>query len=241
LRQVLLLGSVPLSDSKQVFETVAKILNGSVKRIPDGETGPRSFWMRWQGAVFSDNPQFELAKTTSTTDTQGYTYQHYRVRDDVDPAALRIGPLGYARHAKSSYEMFSQLRQAGVIARDLRFQVCMATPLAHLWAYVDPEHQPVVEQPLLAGFAIEIEEILAVVPAAELAIQWDMPHDILSIEGNRKLHVDVQPCRSAAALVPPGRKDSGGGRAGISLLLRRQRRQAQHRAARHRGDGALRQ
>ena len=191
MRQVLLLGSVPLSDSKQVFETVAKILNGSVKRIPDGETGPRSFWMRWQGAVFSDNPQFELAKTTSTTHAQGYTYQHYRVRDDVDPAALRIGPLGYARHAKSSYEMFSQLKQAGVIARDLRFQVCMATPLAHLWAYVDPEHQPVVEQPLLAGFANEIEEILAVVPAAELAIQWDMPHDILSIEGNRKLHVDV--------------------------------------------------
>ena len=78
-----------------------------------------------------------------------------------------------------------------MIARDIRFQVCMATPLAHLWAYVDPEHQPVVEQPLLAGFAAEIEEILAVVPAAELAIQWDMPHDILSIEGNRKLHVDV--------------------------------------------------
>ena len=80
MRQVLLLGSVPLSDSKQVFETVAKIFNGSVKRIPDGETGPRSFWMRWQGAVFSDNPQFELAKTTSTTHAQGYTYQHYRVR-----------------------------------------------------------------------------------------------------------------------------------------------------------------
>jgi hypothetical protein len=191
LRQVLLLGSVPLSDSKQVFETVAKILNGSVKRIPDGETGPRSFWMRWQGAVFSDDPQFELAKTTSTTHAQGYTYQHYRMRDDVDPAALRIGPLGYARHAKSSYESFSQLKQAGVIARDIRFQVCMATPLAHLWAYVAPEHQSVVERPLLAGFAAEIEQILAVVPAGELAIQWDMPHDVLSIEGNRKLHVDV--------------------------------------------------
>jgi hypothetical protein len=78
-----------------------------------------------------------------------------------------------------------------MIARDIRFQVCMATPLAHLWAYVDAEHQPVVEQPLLAGFAAEIEEILAIIPAAELAIQWDMPHDILSIEGNRKLHVDV--------------------------------------------------
>jgi hypothetical protein len=113
------------------------------------------------------------------------------VRADVDPAVLRIGPLGYARHATSSYGIFSQLKQAGMIARDIRFQVCMATPLAHLWAYVDAEHQPVVEQPLLAGFAAEIEEILAIIPAAELAIQWDMPHDILSIEGNRKLHVDV--------------------------------------------------
>ena len=108
-----------------------------------------------------------------------------------NPASLRIGPLGYARHAQASYAIFAGLKQAGVIARDIRFQVCMATPLAHLWAYVDPDHQPVVEQPLLAGFANEIAEILAVVPAAELAIQWDMPHDILSIEGNRKLHVDV--------------------------------------------------
>ena len=123
--------------------------------------------------------------------------------------SLRIGPLGLrATRASRRTRFLPQLKQAGVIARDIRFQVCMATPLAHLWAYVDPEHQPVVEQPLLAGFADEIAEILAVVPAAELAIQWDMPHDILSIEGNRKLHVDVSRAGLQQRWSRPRRKDS---------------------------------
>ena len=101
--------------------------------------------------------------------------------------------------------MFSQLKQAGVIARDLRFHVCMATPLAHLWTYVDPEHQPVVEQPLLAGFANEIEEILAVVPAAELGSNGTC-RTTSSASKAIGSFMSTSAVRSAAALVPPGRK-----------------------------------
>jgi len=188
---VLLVGSVPLNDTRQVFESVADMLGGSIKRIPDGETGPRSFWMKWQAPVFESNAQLEQADSTSTTHAQGYTYQNYRVKPGVETKALKFGPLGYAHHARASYPIFRELKQTGRIAHNVRFQVCMATPLAHLWAYIAPDQQQTLEAPLLARFADEIAEILTIVPAEELAIQWDMPHDVLSIEGNRKLHVDV--------------------------------------------------
>ena len=41
-RHVHLVGSVPLSGPREVFETVAAALGPRLKRIPDGETGERS-------------------------------------------------------------------------------------------------------------------------------------------------------------------------------------------------------
>ena len=39
MRHVHLVGSVPLSDARAVFETVSAVLGRKLKRIPDGETG----------------------------------------------------------------------------------------------------------------------------------------------------------------------------------------------------------
>ena len=48
-RSVLLVGSVPLSSAEEVFEAVSSQLGTLVKRIPDGETGPRLLWIVCQG------------------------------------------------------------------------------------------------------------------------------------------------------------------------------------------------
>ena len=50
-REILLVGSVPLGSAEQVFATCAEALDGRVKRLPDGETGPRTNWIAWQRAV----------------------------------------------------------------------------------------------------------------------------------------------------------------------------------------------
>src|SRR5256885_1844921 len=54
-----LVGSVPLAGSGEVFSAVAQGLGSRLKRIPDGETGPRSNWIAWQLAVFEKMPQLE--------------------------------------------------------------------------------------------------------------------------------------------------------------------------------------
>ena len=55
-----LVGSVPLASAGEVFRAVATALNDHLRRIPDGETGPRSDWIVWQYPVLSSRPQFEV-------------------------------------------------------------------------------------------------------------------------------------------------------------------------------------
>ena len=58
-RQVYLVGSVPLSDARAVFETVSAAVGPDLSTLPDGETGERIDWITWLEPVFSQNPAFE--------------------------------------------------------------------------------------------------------------------------------------------------------------------------------------
>ena len=59
-RLVLLLGSIPLSSAEEVFEVVGSELGKFVKRIPDGETGPRSLWIVCQGEPMKTSQGLEV-------------------------------------------------------------------------------------------------------------------------------------------------------------------------------------
>ena len=55
-----LVGSVPLNNATEVFELTSTILGDHIKRIPDGETGERDHWIRWQYSQFVENPALVL-------------------------------------------------------------------------------------------------------------------------------------------------------------------------------------
>ena len=58
-RNVYLVGSVPMASAADVFEQVSAALDPRIKRLPDGETGPRGDWITWLEPVFADNPAFQ--------------------------------------------------------------------------------------------------------------------------------------------------------------------------------------
>ena len=60
IQGVHLVGSVPLASAEVVFRTVAGEIGDRLRRIPDGETGPRSDWIVWQLPVFTSQPQLEV-------------------------------------------------------------------------------------------------------------------------------------------------------------------------------------
>src|SRR3979490_2326956 len=52
-----LVGSVPLASAEIVFQTVAAEIGDRLRRIPDGETGPRSDRIAREQPAFTAQPQ----------------------------------------------------------------------------------------------------------------------------------------------------------------------------------------
>ena len=179
-RGVHLVGSVPLASPEQVFRTVAAALADRLRRIPDGETGPRSDWIVWQYPVLSALPQFEVGPPGP---------DHYRalprlrLRAGERAESIRLESLGYAQTAVASYRLFARLKRDGVIPRACRFQVCLPTPLAPISAFVAGEHQAALEPIYEARMLQELDEIVEAIPHEQLAVQWDTNVELGMLEG----------------------------------------------------------
>ncbi len=177
---VLLVGSVPLSGSEDVFRMAGSLLGGHLRRIPDGETGARSIWIAWQHKIFEAHPDFELEPPPAG---QYAPLPRFRLREGVDGTALRLPSLGYAAAAKDSFEAFKRLKAQGVVPDGVRFQVSLPTPLAPVSQFVSHRDKATVEPAYEAAMSREVEEILAGVPHDELAIQWDIAVEMGIWEG----------------------------------------------------------
>jgi SAM-dependent methyltransferase len=105
------------------------------------------------------------------------------LRPGADATQLRLGSLGYAEAAVSSYRVFVRLKREGVIPAACRFQVSLPTPLAPVSAFVDLDHQAAVEPVYEAAMLHELEIVLDAVPADQLAIQWDANLEFAMLEG----------------------------------------------------------
>lgn len=179
-RGVHLLGSVPLENAEEVFRTTSSILGGRLRRIPDGETGVRINWIGWQIQFLAGNPHFEVIPPDPTAYAP---LPHLKLRSPVTADEITFDRLGYADAAIASYAVFSQLKQAGVIPANCRFQVSLPTPLAPVVAFVVPENQAVVEPAYEAAMFAELDRITAAIPHDELAIQWDVAVEFGLLEG----------------------------------------------------------
>jgi SAM-dependent methyltransferase len=179
-RGIHLVGSVPLASAEVVFQTVAAEVGDRLRRIPDGETGPRSDWIVWQLPVFTSQRQLDVVPPAA----DGWRpLPRVRLAEGVRPEGVAFGALGYADAAIASYRAFARLKRDGRVPVAARFQVSLPTPLAPIAAFVVEEHQallePVYEERLLG----ELATVLAEVPHDQLAIQWDTNFELGMLEG----------------------------------------------------------
>lgn len=165
----LLVGSVPLADSEQVFRAAVEILGDRLRRVPDGETGDRTNWIGWQFAVMAQTPGIERVPTPDDAYT---SLPSFRLAGSADEIAF--GNLGYADAALASWAVFQRLQADGVIPAHVKFQVSLPTPLAPVTGFVTPEDQAAVEGPYEQRLMHELGQILDAIPHDRLAIQWDV-------------------------------------------------------------------
>jgi ubiquinone/menaquinone biosynthesis C-methylase UbiE len=172
---------VPLANADAVFRTLSAGLGDRLRRIPDGETGPRADWIVWQYPVLSSRPQFEVAPPVP-----GFyrALPQLRLRPGESGDDLRFESLGYAAAAIDSYRTFGVLKRDGVLPRGCRLQVSLPTPLAPISAFVALDDQAVVERAYEEAMDAELERVFNAIPHDQLALQWDTNFEFGMLEGD---------------------------------------------------------
>ena len=173
-RNVHLVGSVPMADAAEVFETVSAALGPRIKRLPDGETGERGDWITWLEPAFANNPAFEKSGEFFRVHASGTGRERYALKPGSRAEDVRFDNLFYADIAKASYADFKRLKAAGKIAAGTKFQVDLVPAHSVIWLFlVDALHAPL--DPLYNdAVKREIDKIAAAIPHDELAIQFDV-------------------------------------------------------------------
>ncbi|MDA1096812.1 MAG: hypothetical protein O3B84_06105 [Chloroflexi bacterium] len=182
-RGVHLVGSVPLSNNAAVFAEVSSKLGTHLRRMPDGETGDRANWTRWQFPLLKAIPQFEESSSHDGGTYRGTPTTRLQLRAGASISDVKLPNLGYRDAAIQSYGVFSQLKATGKIGPRIRFQVSLPTPLAVIHGRFMPRDQASVEQLYEQALLAELDGILAAIPATELAVQWDTAVEFSLLEG----------------------------------------------------------
>ena len=195
---VLLVGSIPGADAEQAMTICAEGIGEHLNCLPDGETGNRRIWINFLAAtVYDKNPGLETLNRPEPVDPshpqewrepgedwapRGYEdHWQFKVRNGV--ASLDFPSLGYADVARESYKTFCALRDAGKLAKQVRFMV--AIPLVESATRIfisNADDYLIVRKAYEAALAGEVAQLLAEIPAEDLVVQWDVCMEILAID-----------------------------------------------------------
>ncbi|KAM3066513.1 hypothetical protein ACMFMG_012011 [Clarireedia jacksonii] len=175
VKNVHLVGSVCLPDTYTIFSEMAKTFPSQLKRIPDGEPGNRGNFVLWQRSVFRQHPYlirplyFNLAHSPSSI--------------PIAQEEIKLMPVSYDFYAINSYSTFCQLRNDGVIPKNVRFQVSLPTPINVLHVSIEPAYQEALEPIYTKAFLACVRNIQDNIPSEDLAIQWDVAIEFAFLEG----------------------------------------------------------
>ena len=170
--EVLLLGSSPFESAESFLATASSALPQKLRRIPDGETGARNNYIAWQYPTLPIEiiqPSYG-GKASDESGTKKYTLED-------------IKPTGYDDAAVASYAIFRKLKSEGKIAQNVRFQVCLPTPLSVVRGFVRDDGVCAQVDPLYEHRIVQaVRNIQERIPTSELSIQWDLPTEVAVLE-----------------------------------------------------------
>ncbi len=187
---VLLVGSVPGETAAEVLRTCGEGVGKYVTCLPDGETGYRRVWIQFLAAtIYHGHPALETIQKPKPLDgKENWFPQDYgdeswlfKVKEGVE--TVRFDHLGYANAAQKSYQDFCALRAAGVIPPGVKFQVSLPLTESATRAFLTNARDfAVMWLAYEEAMGREIAQIVKVIPADDLAIQWDICVEVLALE-----------------------------------------------------------
>src|SRR5271166_5359547 len=117
-------GSIPLPSSEEVFRELYARVGQFLRRIPDGETGERILWIKFQQKMLLEHSAVELDPAQPplpVKQADGTVHRHIqlvRLKPGVDVDSIEFD-TGYDRAAFASYQVFRRLRDDGTIPSEI--------------------------------------------------------------------------------------------------------------------------
>ena len=190
-----MIGSLPLPDAETSFRTIGDALGPHMLCLPDGETGRRRRWISFIADQLKSHPDLEIDPTVppfAFTQWDGkvvYTVDRLRVREGIDPATLTFA-TGYAEDAIRNYGIFARLQADGAIPASVKYQICMAPPLAIAFNFMSPNAYDDFVPAYAAHLRDEFGRISEALPHDRIVYQWDVCIEVLMWEGYYGLEGD---------------------------------------------------
>lgn len=163
-----LTGSINVPTIRDAFQLVGTRLQPGVARVPDGEPGDRANWVLTQADHFLKNPTLDVVDGRA------------RVRPGT---AVAFEPIDYHTVAAASYAEFATARRDGVLEPDSRFLVSIPTPFNAVNSFADFDSQVEVAYAYEQQLKHSVAAIQDAIPPGDLAVQWDLPTELATIEG----------------------------------------------------------
>lgn len=171
---VYLVGSVPLADASEVFQTVSKAVGPGLRWLPDGETGPRRSWLPWLEPIFANHGAFEPTSDTYRRVYEQKSNPRYRLKPGIAAGEVRFDKLPFAQIAIESYGEFARLKQAGAVPSHCRFQFTLAGVNSVIRRFVVEDQQEAIAPLYEQGVLEQVQRMAEAIPKEQLAIQWDV-------------------------------------------------------------------
>jgi methionine synthase II (cobalamin-independent) len=176
-----LVGSIGLDSVDEIFRTVGRSIGQRLKRVPDGEVGPRRLWASFQYPLLRSSPFLRPDPSGAVRATSKFPL--LTIAEGVDPGEITFGELGYAREARASYLDLQAAKKRGDFPEHVRLQVCMPTPFSTIYAFAAPRDVLAIEAAYEKAMIAEVNRLCDAIPHRDLCIQWDFCHEMISLDG----------------------------------------------------------
>lgn len=163
-----LTGSISVPSVEDAFALVGSRLQPGVTRVPDGEPLDRANWVLTQSDLFLNNPTLEVVD------------RRVRTRPGIP---VEFAEVDYHSTAARSYAKFVVARETGVLAPESRFLVSIPTPFNAANFFVAFDSQVDVALAYERALRRSVETLQELIPPGDLAIQWDLPAELATLEG----------------------------------------------------------
>jgi hypothetical protein len=178
-------GSVNLPDAETVMREISSRIPHGVRRMTDGETGDRGYWISFQTRKFEQMPEFEEVAVGQAYETSqdAPPMPQLRLTEGASAEMISWPNLGYADEYAKSFAIFERMQQEGTIPDGVRFQLQYPTPLASMAGTIVPDDLPAVAPSYGEALFADLDAALQRLPHDRVAIQWDVAVEFGALEG----------------------------------------------------------